>query len=70
MGHGKSAFTDSLVSKAGIIPPPTAGLVSLTDARDDEKQRAVLAKSTAFVLYFDIDEDELLSIKQNSDGTV
>ncbi|KAI9507815.1 P-loop containing nucleoside triphosphate hydrolase protein [Russula earlei] len=66
--HGKSTLTDSLVSKAGIIASAKAGETRYTDTRPDEKERGITIKSTAISMYFEIDKDELNSIKQKTDG--
>ena len=66
--HGKSTLTDSLVSKAGIIASAKAGDMRFTDTRDDEKERGITIKSTAISMYFEVDKDELPSIKQKTDG--
>lgn len=39
-----------------------------TDTRDDEKERGITIKSTAISMYFEIDKEELPSIKQKTDG--
>jgi len=66
--HGKSTLTDSLVSKAGIIANAKAGETRYTDTRPDEKERGITIKSTAISMYFEIDKEELGSIKQKTDG--
>lgn len=66
--HGKSTLTDSLVSKAGIIASAKAGDMRFTDTRDDEKERGITIKSTAISMYFEVDKDELPSIKQKTEG--
>ena len=66
--HGKSTLTDSLVSKAGIIANAKAGEVRFTDTRQDEKDRGITIKSTAISMYFEIDKDDISSIKQKTDG--
>ena len=66
--HGKSTLTDSLVSKAGIIASAKAGDMRFTDTRDDEKERGITIKSTAISMYFEVDKEEVLSIKQKTDG--
>lgn len=66
--HGKSTLTDSLVSKAGIIASAKAGDMRFTDTRDDEKERGITIKSTAISMYFEVDKEELPSIKQKTDG--
>ena len=66
--HGKSTLTDSLVSKAGIIASAKAGDMRFTDTRDDEKERGITIKSTAISMYFEVDKDEILSIKQKTEG--
>ena len=66
--HGKSTLTDSLVSKAGIIASAKAGDMRFTDTRDDEKERGITIKSTAISMYFEVDKDEIPSIKQKTEG--
>jgi elongation factor 2 len=66
--HGKSTLTDSLVSKAGIIASAKAGEMRFTDTRDDEKERGITIKSTAISMYFEVDKEEIASIKQKTDG--
>ncbi|KAF9003902.1 P-loop containing nucleoside triphosphate hydrolase protein [Cyathus striatus] len=66
--HGKSTLTDSLVSKAGIIASAKAGEMRFTDTRDDEKERGITIKSTAISMYFEVDKDEIPSIKQKTEG--
>ena len=68
--HGKSTLTDSLVSKAGIIAGAKAGETRYTDTRDDEKERGITIKSTAISMYFEINKDELGSIKQKTVGAI
>jgi len=66
--HGKSTLTDSLVSKAGIIAAKNAGEVRFTDTREDEKERGITIKSTAISMYFEIGKEDLVDIKQKTDG--
>ena len=68
MDHGKSTLTDSLVSKAGIIASAKAGEMRFTDTRDDEKERGITIKSTAISMYFEVDKEEVASIKQKTVG--
>ena len=45
--HGKSTFSDSLVSKAGIVASSRAGDTRDTDtSRQDEQERCITIKST------------------------
>ena len=67
--HGKSTLTDSLISKAGIIADAKAGEICFTDSRPDEKERGITIKSTAISMYFQINKEELGSIKQKTEGT-
>ncbi|KAF9136254.1 Elongation factor 2 [Mortierella sp. 14UC] len=67
--HGKSTLTDSLVSMAGIISAARAGEARFTDTRQDEQDRGITIKSTAISLYFEMTEDDLLDVKQKTDGT-
>ncbi|KAJ7757517.1 P-loop containing nucleoside triphosphate hydrolase protein [Mycena metata] len=66
--HGKSTLTDSLVSKAGIIASAKAGDMRFTDTRDDEKERGITIKSTAISMYFEVDKEDIPSIKQKTEG--
>ena len=66
--HGKSTLTDSLVSKAGIIASAKAGEVRFTDTREDEKERGITIKSTAISMYFEVDKEDIGSIKQKTEG--
>ncbi|KAI0094191.1 P-loop containing nucleoside triphosphate hydrolase protein [Irpex rosettiformis] len=66
--HGKSTLTDSLVSKAGIIASAKAGDVRFTDTRPDEIERGITIKSTAISMYFEMDEEDVKSIKQPTNG--
>ena len=66
--HGKSTLTDSLVSKAGIIASAKAGEMRFTDTREDEKERGITIKSTAISMYFEVDKEEVASIKQKTLG--
>jgi elongation factor 2 len=60
-------LTDSLVSKAGIIATAKEGS-RWTDTRPDEKERGITIKSTAVSMYFKVDEEDLPSIKQQTQG--
>jgi len=66
--HGKSTLTDSLVSKAGIIASAKAGDVRFTDTRQDEIDRGITIKSTAISMYFEVNKEDLSSVKQQTDG--
>ncbi|KIK60884.1 hypothetical protein GYMLUDRAFT_43465 [Collybiopsis luxurians FD-317 M1] len=66
--HGKSTLTDSLISKAGIIASDKAGGTRFTDDREDEKERGITIKSTAISMFFEVDREDLTSIKQKTDG--
>ncbi|KLO10112.1 P-loop containing nucleoside triphosphate hydrolase protein [Schizopora paradoxa] len=66
--HGKSTLTDSLVAKAGIIAAENAGAVRATDTRQDEKDRGITIKSTAISMHFEVSEDEMSAIKQETNG--
>ncbi|KAF9067168.1 P-loop containing nucleoside triphosphate hydrolase protein [Rhodocollybia butyracea] len=65
--HGKSTLTDSLVAKAGIIAASKAGDQRVMDTRQDEKDRGITIKSTAISMYFEVDKEEVASMKQKSD---
>jgi len=66
--HGKSTLTDSLVSKAGIIAGAKAGETRFTDTRQDEQDRCITIKSTAISLYYELDQKDMVFVKQKSDG--
>ena len=66
--HGKSTLTDSLLAKAGIISSGKAGEARATDTRADEQERGITIKSTAISMYFEVDKEELGSIKQKTEG--
>ncbi|CAG8435394.1 10754_t:CDS:2 [Funneliformis mosseae] len=66
--HGKSTLTDSLVSKAGIISSQKAGEARFTDTRADEQERCITIKSTAISMYFELPKDDLVDVKQKTDG--
>ncbi|KAF9058819.1 P-loop containing nucleoside triphosphate hydrolase protein [Rhodocollybia butyracea] len=63
--HGKTTLTDSLVAKAGIIATPGK---SFMDHRPDEKERGITIKSSAISMFFEVDKDDVASIKQKTDG--
>lgn len=64
--HGKSTLTDSLVGKAGIIAQAKAGETRFTDTRKDEQERCITIKSTAISMYFEVEEKELIFIKEET----
>ena len=66
--HGKSTLTDSLVQRAGIISAAKAGEARFTDTRADEQERGVTIKSTAISMYFEMEEEDIKSIKQPTKG--
>lgn len=66
--HGKSTLTDSLVSKAGIIASAKAGDARYTDTRQDEQDRGITIKSTAISMFFEMGQDDLSDVKQQTDG--
>ena len=66
--HGKSTLSDSLVAKAGIIAAAKAGEGPSLDTRPDEKERGITIKSTAISMYFELDKEDVASIKQKTDG--
>lgn len=41
-----------------------------TDTREDEKERGITIKSTAISMYFEVDKEELPSIKQKTEGAL
>jgi len=66
--HGKSTLTDSLVQKAGIIAQAKAGEMRFTDTRKDEQERCITIKSTAVSLYYELSDEDMTFIKQESSG--
>jgi elongation factor 2 len=42
--------------------------VRFTDTREDEKERGITIKSTGISMYFEVDKEEVASIKQKTDG--
>lgn len=66
--HGKSTLTDSLVQRAGIISAAKAGDARFMDTRKDEQERGITIKSTAISLYASLDDEDVKSIKQKTDG--
>ncbi len=58
------------MSKAGIIASSKAGDMRFTDTREDEKERGITIKSTAISMYFEVDKEELPSIKQKTEGAL
>ena len=66
--HGKSTLTDSLLAKAGIISTAKAGEARGTDTRADEQERGITIKSTAISMYFEMEEEDIKSIKQPTKG--
>ncbi|KIY62562.1 P-loop containing nucleoside triphosphate hydrolase protein, partial [Cylindrobasidium torrendii FP15055 ss-10] len=66
--HGKSTLTDALVSKAGIIATAKPGDKPSMDTRPDEKERGITIRSTAISMHFEVDKDDVASIKQKTDG--
>jgi len=64
--HGKSTLTDSLVSKAGIIAAAKAGEARFTDTRKDEQERCITIKSTAISMYFNLEERDMVFIKEEN----
>jgi len=66
--HGKSTLTDSLVTKAGIIAQAKAGEMRFTDTRKDEQERCITIKSTAVSLYYELSDEDLKMVTQETDG--
>jgi elongation factor 2 len=64
--HGKSTLTDSLVGKAGIIAQAKAGEMRFTDTRKDEQERCITIKSTAISMYFEVNDRDLVFIKEDT----
>ena len=61
LGHGKSALTDSLVSKASMV---AASKTRAVDTRKDEQDHWIANKSTAISTLFNTDQGDLAFIKQ------
>lgn len=61
-------MTDSLVSKAGIIASAKAGDMRFTDTRADEIERGITIKSTAISMYFELEDEDVKTIKQPTNG--
>jgi elongation factor 2 len=69
--HGKSTLTDSLFSKAGIIAGKKTGEARATDTRKDEQQeRCFTIKSTAFLMYFEMEDKDMALIKQEKEKDI
>ena len=66
--HGKSTLTDSLLSKSGIIAQAKAGDARAMDTRKDEQERGITIKSTAISMYFEMPQEDLVAIKQETSG--
>jgi len=66
--HGKSTLTDSLVTKAGIIAQAKAGEMRFTDTRKDEQERCITIKSTAVSMYYELSDEDMTYIKQETNG--
>ena len=66
--HGKSTISDSLVSKAGIIASEKAGDQRYMDTRPDEQMRGITIKSTAISMFFEMEEENLHLVKEETDG--
>ena len=56
------------MSKAGIIASAKAGDMRFTDTRKDEQERGITIKSTAISMYFELPEEEVCEIKQETYG--
>lgn len=56
------------MAKAGIIAAENAGSTRVTDTRPDEKERGITIKSTAISMHFEVSEDEMSAIKQETNG--
>jgi elongation factor 2 len=66
--HGKSTISDSLVSKAGIIASEKAGDQRYMDTRPDEQMRGITIKSTAISMFFEMEDENLPLVKEETDG--
>ena len=66
--HGKTTLTDSLVMKAGIISSERAGKIRYTHGRTDEQERGITIKSTAISLHYQLDQNDMENIRQETDG--
>lgn len=52
--HGKTTFSDCLLSSNGIISSKLAGTVRYLDSRPDEQERGITMKSSAITLFFQL----------------
>lgn len=66
--HGKSTLTDSLIQKAGIIASDKGGGARFTDTRPDEQERCITIKSTAVSMFFELDQEIMCDVKQETVG--
>lgn len=66
--HGKSTLSDSLVARAGIMAEKNAGTQRYMDTRPDEKERGITIKSTAITMFFELNEEAMSHVKQESNG--
>ena len=66
--HGKSTLTDSLLVKAGIVASSRGGDARAMDTRADEQERGITIKSTAISMFFEMPKEDLVFIKQKTDG--
>lgn len=66
--HGKSTLTDSLIQKAGIIASDKGGGARFTDTRPDEQERCITIKSTAVSMFFELDQEIMSDVKQETVG--
>ncbi len=55
-------------SKSRYIAAAKAGVTLTTDTRPDEKERGITIKSTAISMHFEVSEDDLSAIKQETNG--
>ncbi len=58
--HGKTTLTDSLLARAGLIPPAIAGKVMYTDYDVIEKKRGITIKSANISLGFNYKDKEYI----------
>lgn len=66
--HGKSTLTDSLIQRAGIISSNQGGGARFTDSRADEQERGITIKSTGVSMFFELPEDIMCDVKQETKG--
>eukprot|EP01133_Synstelium_polycarpum_P006811 gene6811-7916_t len=64
--HGKTTLSDSLVSRAGIIPEKTSGGIRYMSVRKDEIERGITIKSSSVSLYFELTDSSAMPADTSS----